>query len=80
MSITNIGSDRSTWTAEDETRLIQFLIQQQSPLRPLGTDVWSAAAVELSKHVTRGGPKTPSSCRSKWDRVGINNFILLYLY
>lgn len=81
MSITNIGSDRSTWTVEDETRLIQFLINHQSSLGPgvtLGTDVWNAAAEELSKHVTRGGLKTVSSCKSKWNKVCINNFFILY--
>jgi hypothetical protein len=75
MSVTtSTGSqaDRSIWTLEDESQLIHFLLDHKAEAGDganFKTTIWNAAAEELSKHVSKGGPKTPGSCRSKWDRV-----------
>ena len=78
MSITTTsGPDRSIWTFEDEERLIQFLLDHHAEAGDganFKSSVWNAAGEELSKHVTKGGPKTAASCKSKWDRVDINSF------
>ena len=77
---TSTAPDHSIWTTEDETCLVQFLLNHQADqcdganYKPV---VWNAASEELSKHVTRGGPKTAPSCKSKWDRVHIINYFLL---
>ena len=76
------GPDRSIWTVEDETRLIQFLLEHQGEIcdgANFKSPVWNAAGEELSKHVTKGGPKTASesSCKTKWDRVCIIYFLLI---
>lgn len=81
MSInTTTGPDRSIWTLEDETRLIQFLVDHHAEAGDganFKSSVWNAAGEELSKHVAKGGPKTAASCKSKWDRVRLNYFLLV---
>lgn len=82
MSITTTAPDRSIWTPEDEARLVQFLREHHAE----GGDgagfkqsVWNGAAEELSKHITRGGPKTSAACKSKWDRACYHIYCLLIL-
>lgn len=74
MSVTTTGpqADRSIWTLEDESHLVHFLIDHKAEAGDganFKTSLWNAAAEELSKHITKGGPKTAGSCKSKWDRV-----------
>ena len=75
MSVTTSTSsqaDRSIWTLEDESQLVSFLLDHRAEAGDganFKMTVWNAAAEELSKHVTKGGPKTGASCKSKWDRV-----------
>lgn len=74
MSVTATAPDRSIWTTEDETRLVHFLLDHRAEAGDganFKMTVWNAAADELSKHITKGGPKTAASCKSKWDRVRI---------
>ena len=74
MSVTTTGPDRSIWTTEDKTHLVQFLVDRRAEAGDganFKMTVWNAAGEELSKHVTKGGPKTATSCKSKWDRVRI---------
>jgi hypothetical protein len=81
MSVTTTGPDRSIWTLDDESRLINFLLDHQAEAGDganFKTTVWNAAGEELSKHVSKGGPKTAASCKSKWDRVRINYFLLIH--
>jgi hypothetical protein len=75
MSVANTGPDRSTWTHDDETRLIQFLIEHPTAAggANFNASTWNAAAEELSKHVTKGAVKTATSCKGKWDRVCDNH-------
>ena len=81
MSVTTTGPDQSIWTLEDETCLVQFLLDHQAEAGDganFKTSVWNTAGKEMSKHVTKGGPKTAASCKSKWDRVCINYFLLIH--
>ena len=79
MSVTTAGGpDQSIWTSEDKSWLVQFLLDCHAEAgngANFKSTVWNAAAEELSKHVTKGGPKTAASCKSKWDRVCISNHI-----
>ena len=79
MSVVTTGPDRSIWTFEDETCLIRFLLDHRAEAgngANFKTSLWNAAGDELSKHVIKGGPKTAASCKSKWDRVSIDCFLL----
>jgi hypothetical protein len=80
--ITTGSSDRSYWTEGDETRLVQFLLDHQAEAGDganFKASIWNAAADELSKHVTKGGPKTSGSCKSKWERVSILTTFLSFV-
>jgi hypothetical protein len=82
MSVTTTAqADRSIWTQEDETRLVNFLLDHQGEAGDganFKTSLWNAAGEELSKRVTKGGPKTAASCKSKWDRVC--SIIIIFLF
>ena len=78
-SVTSTGPDWSIWTPEDETLLVKFLLEHHAEAGDganFKTALWNAAGEELSRHVTKGGPKTAASCKSKWDRVCTKGFLL----
>lgn len=80
MSVTTTGPDRSIWTTEDETRLVQFLLDHHAEAGDganFKMSLWNAAGEELSKHVTKGGLKTGTACKGKWERVCIHYFLLI---
>jgi hypothetical protein len=80
MSVATSAPDRSIWTLEDETRLVHYLLDHQAEAvdgANFKATVWTGAAEELSKNVTKGAPKTPASCKSKWDRVCIKYFLFI---
>jgi hypothetical protein len=72
-SVSNLPvADRSVWTSEDETALIQFLNSRRAEAGDganFKQTVWNAAAAEMAKHTTKGGVKTAAACKSKWTRV-----------
>jgi hypothetical protein len=77
------GADRAYWSLDDEAALIKFLTQRKAEAGDGGNfpkKIWNAAAVEMAKQPNfRGGPKTPSSCSSKWNRVRIM-FIIYIIF
>jgi hypothetical protein len=82
-SVTTTGPDRSIWTLEDESRLVQFLLDHHAEAGDganFKASLWNAAGEELSKHVTKGGPKTAASCKSKWDRVCSHSITIFFSF
>jgi hypothetical protein len=66
------GKPRCDWSEEDETELVNFLLDRQAEAGDSATfkpAVWNAAALHLEQFRTKGGPKTANSCSSKWNRV-----------
>jgi Myb/SANT-like DNA-binding domain len=68
------------WSPDDETLLIQFLIEHKAEAGD-GTNykksLWTQIAATLNACKTSGASKTESKCKSKWGRVRIK-FIHIY--
>jgi hypothetical protein len=70
------------WSAEEEERLIQFLLSKIASAADGGNfkqATWNAAAVEMAKFPTKGANKTSKACSSKYGRVSSSLFVLLCL-
>lgn len=62
----------ASWTAQDETRLLDFLIMHAASAGDGGNfkrATFTAAAVYVNEKRVRGGPKTAKSCQNKWTVV-----------
>ena len=73
-------TDRTVWTEEDESGLVQFLINQAnegSQVANIKPSMWEAASAELSKLGVRGGAKMASSCKTKWSNVRTNHSLII---
>jgi hypothetical protein len=60
------------WSADEEERLIRFLLSEISSAADGGNFkqvTWNAAAVEMAKVPTNGPNKTSKACSSKYGRV-----------
>lgn len=60
------------WTESDETRFIDFLVEHKSEAGDggnFGMRTFKPASVYLEKFRTKGGPKTPLSCKGKLASV-----------
>lgn len=69
---TDIDSHRAHWTIHDEAELIAFLELHRAEAGDgmnFKGRTWSAAAIELKPHTTKGGEKTGLACKNKWQRV-----------
>ena len=65
-------SKRSQWTVEDEALLAAFLDDHRSEAgdgMSFKATIWTAAAAEMVKSTTKGGPKDAVSCKNKWAKV-----------
>src|SRR5258708_6467658 len=66
---------QAKWSAVDNATLIQVLTDQQAAGNQAENawkgSVWQAASQELanSEAISGGAPKTPSKCRTCWDKV-----------
>jgi len=66
------GSKRCDWSQQDETELINFLIEHKGELGEISSfkqSTWNAVAQHLDKVRVKGDPKTAKSCSVKWARV-----------
>ena len=66
------GSKRCDWFQQDETELINFLIEHKGELGETSSfkqSTWNAVAQHLDKIHVKGGPKTAKLCSVKWARV-----------
>jgi hypothetical protein len=62
-------TQKTFWSTEDETALIEFLIERKAEAGDganFKQSVWNAAAEEMVKHTTKGPPKSADSCKTKW--------------
>ena len=63
---------KSEWSADEEKRLILFLLNEMSRgadggnFKPV---TWNAAVLEMAKFPTNGPKKTSKACSSKYSRV-----------
>lgn len=67
-----MAKDKAHWTTSDEQALLDYLLN----LDPKAGDgknfksvVWTGASALLAPLVTKGAPKTASSCKNKWGNV-----------
>jgi len=69
---------QAKWSAADDANLIQVLTDQQAAGNQADNawkgSVWQAASRELagSETISGGAVKTPSKCRTRWDKVSIS--------
>ena len=71
--LSSVQVTKAVWTPEDETALINFLVQHKAEAGDdanFQTAIWNAAAQEMIKHTAKGGAKTAEACKTKWARVG----------
>jgi hypothetical protein len=64
--------ERATWTQDDETALITFLLKHKSEAGDGGnfkSSTWTLVATKMNGLKKKGGEKTADSCKGKWTRV-----------
>ncbi|KAF8148122.1 hypothetical protein K438DRAFT_1779720 [Mycena galopus ATCC 62051] len=62
----------SAWTAADETKLLDFLAQEAAAAGDganFKAPTYTSAAALLNQSITKGGPKTADSCKSKYQKL-----------
>jgi hypothetical protein len=65
-------SERCHWTDADELAFINFLLEHKAEAGDGGSfkaNIWNAAAAEMLKHTTKGGPKVAGKCKAKYVSV-----------
>ena len=76
---------KAKWTARDAETLVETLQQQKKESHQADSGwkalVWTACEVALrgSEKISEGGPKTASSCLSRWGRVSHMLYTTYYL-
>lgn len=80
-SVSDLPADgEASWTEQDISRFIMFLIEHKSEAGDGGhykMKTFKPASVILEKYRTQGGPKTPSSCKNKLVAVCISDSLIL---
>ena len=74
-TIKKVPEPKCEWTADEEERLIQFLVSQFASAADGGTFkpvTWNAAVAEMAKVPTKGPEKTAKACSAKYGRVSSN--------
>ncbi|RDB28093.1 hypothetical protein Hypma_001544 [Hypsizygus marmoreus] len=62
----------ASWTAADETALIDFLCDNRASAgdgMSFKLVIWNAATDHLVRFTTKGGRKDASSCKNKWSKM-----------
>ncbi|KAJ6560897.1 hypothetical protein DFH09DRAFT_1316511 [Mycena vulgaris] len=65
-------SKASSWPLQDEKALLAFLLERVAEAGDgcnFTKVTWTAAAVVLNQQITKGGPKTGDSCKSKYQKL-----------
>jgi hypothetical protein len=65
-------TSKANWTTDDESALIAFLVEHKAEAKHgtnFKTPVWNAAAKEIAKSTSKGGPKSVDSYKLKWAQV-----------
>jgi hypothetical protein len=68
---TSTADPRCHWS-DDELALIKFLLDHKAEAGDGGSfkaNIWNAAAVEMLKHTSKGGPKIAGKCKAKYVAV-----------
>lgn len=77
-----MAGDKACWTTTDEGALLDYLLTLDVTARDgknFKPFIWSGASVMLAPLVTKGSPKTASSCKNKWGNVHCIALVYFYL-
>ena len=78
-----VSEPKCEWSADEEERLIHFLISQIASAADGGNFkqvTWTAAATEMAKVPTKGPDKTSKACAAKYGRVSSILFKYVHHY
>ena len=68
-------NNKANWNQADEVALINYLIKHKSEAgsrASFNQEQFQVVSRILREHTIHGGPKTPTTCRSKWTQVSLD--------